>query len=308
MRHRQRRPPGVITLTSAVAGTPIASSATVNTVAQDVTTTTANGFVDYTPDANYNGTDTFTYQVSNNLGVNSSFDTGKVTVTITPENDAPVIKNDFATAISEVATASVNVLANDSDIDGDDLTVTGLGNLKITVATADVGNYATADTATDNGNGTTTLQYAPDSGPTGDGTTTQTTVYPIGTVVFNDDPSNANYGTVKFTPVAGAFQSLGAGEKQDVVFDYTASDGTVSATKTVTISITGTNDAPVASAASVTTTEDQEVSGTLSAVDPDDATGDLKFFIAAGGQPANGRVVIGPHDTIALSERLLRAM
>ncbi|OLO02584.1 Ig-like domain-containing protein, partial [Salinicola socius] len=50
-----------------------------------------------------------------------------------------------------------------------------------------------------------------------------------------------------FTPGTD-FDALAAGESRDVTFSYTATDndGGVSAPKTVTITVTGTNDAPVA--------------------------------------------------------------
>ena len=47
-----------------------------------------SGFV-YTPDANFFGTDSFTYQYSNAAGTELS-NTATVTLTVTPVNDAPV--------------------------------------------------------------------------------------------------------------------------------------------------------------------------------------------------------------------------
>ncbi|OOC11734.1 hypothetical protein BM451_20070, partial [Dickeya dadantii] len=74
----------------------------------------------YTPNANFNGSDTISYTVSDGHGGTA---TATVAVTITPVNDAPVAANDSATT-AEDTPVTVNVLSNDSDVDGDSLTVT----------------------------------------------------------------------------------------------------------------------------------------------------------------------------------------
>src|SRR5204863_166345 len=76
--------------------------------------------VTYTPAANYNGSDSFTYTVGDGHGGTA---TASVHVVINPVNDAPVAESDTAN-LDEDTSATVNVLANDSDADGDSLTVT----------------------------------------------------------------------------------------------------------------------------------------------------------------------------------------
>ena len=78
--------------------------------------------VTYTPAANYNGADSFTYTVGDGNGGSA---TATVTVTVTGVNDGPVAVDDAATTAEDTA-VSVTVLANDSDLDGDTLAVSSV--------------------------------------------------------------------------------------------------------------------------------------------------------------------------------------
>lgn len=80
----------------------------------------ADGTVRYTPAANFHGTDTFAYTIEDDEGGEAS---ALVTVTVTPVNDPPVLGDDVATTPKDTGVV-VNVLANDSDADGDTLAVT----------------------------------------------------------------------------------------------------------------------------------------------------------------------------------------
>ena len=77
-------------------------------------TLNANGSFDYTPDQDFSGADTFTYH-ANDGSDNSNVAT--VTITVNAVNDAPVA-NDDATATSENFAVNIDVLLNDSDVDG----------------------------------------------------------------------------------------------------------------------------------------------------------------------------------------------
>jgi hypothetical protein len=79
----------------------------------------ADGTLTYTPKANFNGTDSLVYKVSDGKG---GFDTAKVTLTVKPVNDAPVAKDDSVT-MDEDTSKTFNILANDSDPDGDTITI-----------------------------------------------------------------------------------------------------------------------------------------------------------------------------------------
>jgi hypothetical protein len=101
-----------------------------------------DGTVTYTPDADYNGSDSFTYTVEDG---NGGSDTATVAVDVASVNDAPVAADDTAST-TEDSSVTINVLANDSDVDGDSLTVTGL-------------SAAANGTVVNNGDGTVT--YTP---------------------------------------------------------------------------------------------------------------------------------------------------
>ena len=85
-------------------------------------TLNADGSFDYTPDADFTGTDSFTYQANDSLA-NSNVAT--VTITVNAVNDPPVAVDD-AYATDEDATlivpAFLGVLANDTDAEDDPLT------------------------------------------------------------------------------------------------------------------------------------------------------------------------------------------
>ncbi|MEO0329559.1 MAG: Ig-like domain-containing protein [Pseudomonadota bacterium] len=83
-----------------------------------VSVNAANNIV-YVPKANFSGTDTITYSVTDGNGL---VDTGTVTVTVRPVNDDPVAVDDTATTDEDTAVA-IDVLANDTDIDGNTLFV-----------------------------------------------------------------------------------------------------------------------------------------------------------------------------------------
>ncbi|MCW8335627.1 Ig-like domain-containing protein, partial [Vibrio paucivorans] len=79
----------------------------------------------YTPDANYNGSDSFTAQVSDGTGFT---DTITIQITVNPVNDAPVLvdENSIPTGEEELVTtkedSSVSGKVQAEDVDGDELT------------------------------------------------------------------------------------------------------------------------------------------------------------------------------------------
>jgi VCBS repeat-containing protein len=75
----------------------------------------ADGSFQYTPNANYNGSDSFTYLASDGQGGASAPAT--VAITVTAVNDAPTAAADEA-VVNEDGSVAGNVLVNDTDVDG----------------------------------------------------------------------------------------------------------------------------------------------------------------------------------------------
>ncbi|MHB9158177.1 MAG: Ig-like domain-containing protein, partial [Thiobacillus sp.] len=81
-----------------------------------------DGTVTFTPTANFNGAADFTYTVTDG---SLTSNTATVTVNVAAVNDAPIAVNDGPLATDEdTPLTAINVLGNDTDADGDSLTVT----------------------------------------------------------------------------------------------------------------------------------------------------------------------------------------
>ena len=287
----------------------------------------ATGAYTFIPSANYNGNvSTVTYTVTDGNGGSA---TANLSITVTAINDSPVGVNDTNT-ISEDTTATGNVLSNDTDLDGDTLTVSGFtvnatnytasatartitnvgsitintngtytfvpmanysgnvpiiaytindgksgtsgGNLNISVTAVNDAPVANNDTlsvnedSVNNGNLLTN-----DTDPDGDTLTVTTfniagnnfaagatiVMANIGTLLTNTN------GTYSFTPVANYFGSVPA-------VTYTISDGKGGSNSgTLTISIVGTNDNPVATNDTATGANTANITGNVLSNDTD---------------------------------------
>ncbi|MCK5828267.1 tandem-95 repeat protein, partial [Candidatus Bipolaricaulota bacterium] len=75
--------------------------------------------VTYIPDVDFHGVDSFTYTVSDN---NGGIATANVSITVAAVNDRPVAQDDSAST-DEEDSITIPVLANDSDSDGDALSI-----------------------------------------------------------------------------------------------------------------------------------------------------------------------------------------
>jgi cysteine-rich repeat protein len=271
------------------------------------------GTVTFTPTANFNGSGSFTYTMSDG----TLTDTGLVTVTVTAVNDAPVAVDDARTTAEDTAlvVTGASLASNDTDVDADTLTVTAVGGA--TNGTVGLAAGSVTFTPTSNFNGAASFTYTVSDGTltdTGlvtvtvtaandapiavdDGQTTAedtALVFAASTLVVNDTDVDADTltvtavggatngtvglvaGIVTFTPTAN-FNGSGS-------FTYTVSDGTLTDTGLVTVTVTAANDAPVAQDGVAATTDDTAVVIALAATDVD---GDgLSYAIVT--PPTNG--------------------
>ena len=84
----------------------------------------ADGQVAYAPEPDWHGTDRFTYAVADGKGGTAL---AEVVVVVVPVNDAPIAVADTART-AEDTEVLIDVLANDSDVDGDALTIESVTN------------------------------------------------------------------------------------------------------------------------------------------------------------------------------------
>ena len=104
----------------------------------------ASAGVSYTPVQDFNGADSFDFQV---MDPNGGSSTATVEIEVKPLPDPPVANNDLATVVEETLTV-IDVLRNDFDPDGDELIVSS------------VADPANGTTSTDGA----TVSYTPDAG------------------------------------------------------------------------------------------------------------------------------------------------
>ena len=150
----------------------------------------------YTPSADYNGPDGFTFTVTNSFGGTRS--PAAVDISIAAVNDAPVANADSAATAEDTAVV-LNVLANDADVDGDVLTVTGVTAPTHGAALLNADGSITY-TPSANYNGPDSFSYVISDGNGGTATAqVDITVAPV-----NDAPvaNGQSVSTTEGTPVA----------------------------------------------------------------------------------------------------------
>ena len=125
----------------------------------------ANGNVTFTPNLNFNGTETIIYTVQDNSGLTSN--TANLTVVINPINDAPVVDNETH-VINEDGSASGDLTnAGDSDVDGNLVVNTTplSGPANGTIVINPNGTYTYTPNANFNGNDQVIVQICDDGTP-----------------------------------------------------------------------------------------------------------------------------------------------
>jgi VCBS repeat-containing protein len=257
----------------------------------------ANGSFSYTPEADYHGTDSFTYRASDGTLESNQ---ATVTIAITAANDGPTAADD-AYSTGEDAALTVDapgVLGNDNDPDGDNLhTVVGSApsHGALTLNTDGSFNYTPASNFT----GTDSFTYRASDGTLASNQATVT----ITITATNDAPSAADdaYSTAEDTTVTvdapGVLgndsdpdgnplsPSLVSGPSHGALtldadgsftygpaanfngsdsFTYRVSDGNLASNPaTVTITVTAANDAPTVTVATGGTCGKDDHSGTI---------------------------------------------
>ncbi|CAM2007921.1 beta strand repeat-containing protein [Acanthopleuribacter pedis] len=300
----------------------------VATPANGSTQITGDQRITYTPDADYNGDDTFTYTVEDGDGsqVNAS-----VTVTVTPQNDPPQAVDDAITVTDAAVGETLDVLANDSIAPdtGETLNITEVGtpsqggtvviaaggaNLAYTPPNSFLGTETFTYTISD-GNGesdqaTVTITVVPDNNPpvVNDDTVALAEDSTDNAIdVLANDTTAPDVGetlTIESvgTPNQGGAVSINAGTSLvytpltnfagTETFTYTANDGNgLTATATVTVNVANSADPPVALDDTATLDEDADVLVDVLANDSDPDPGDT-LTITLVGTPANGAAVL----------------
>ncbi|MFK7877422.1 MAG: Hint domain-containing protein [Paracoccaceae bacterium] len=118
-------------------------------------TVNPDGTVTFDPDPDFNGETTITYTVTDPDG---NTDTGTVTITVTPVNDAPDAVDDADETAFETP-VTVDLLANDSDVDGDDLSVVSASVPAAEGTLLNNGDGTVTFTPADGFTGTATISY-----------------------------------------------------------------------------------------------------------------------------------------------------
>ncbi|MCI0430596.1 MAG: Ig-like domain-containing protein, partial [Rhodospirillales bacterium] len=164
----------------------------VTDVTNGLLTLNSNGTFSYDPDGQFeslgkgeSATESFTYLASDGRG---GSDTATVTITITGKNDAPVAANDTVTTAEDtpITIAAATLLANDTDVEGDTLTITSVQGAVNGSAALVGGNIVFTPAA--NYNGPASFSYTASDG--NDGTSTATVTITVTSV--NDAPVAGN--------------------------------------------------------------------------------------------------------------------
>ena len=297
----------------------------------------ADGTISYTPDADFNGEDSFTYTITDEDG---DTDTATVTVDVSGENDAPVAEDDAASTNEDTTSAPINVLVNDTDIDGDTLDVTGAtaANGSVTVnadntlsytPNADFNGVDTITYAIADGNGGTdsaevTVTVAPvnDAPVAGDDSAITDEDTPVNVAVLANDSdvdgdalsvtsALAGNGTVAIESDGSLTYTPNADFNGTDTITYTVDDGNGGTDSAdVTVNVNPVNDAPVANDdAVVVTNEDTDTiaAATLLANDTD-VEGDALTITGASADTGtvsvngNGDLVYAPAAEAATDE------
>ncbi len=292
----------------------------------------ADNTITFTPASDFNGTDSYTYTISDG---NGGSDTATVNITINAVNDAPVATDDNYTAaqLVELSIAAPGILGNDTDVEGSSLSAILVDNVSNGTLSLNADGSFTY-TSNSGFNGTDHFTYMAYDGTSNSNIATvyisvnntapvavddeyttdedtPLTVLIANSVLANDTDANSdslfvsaydttttNGGTVSMA-LDGTFTYTPAANFNGVgldsdTFTYTVSDGSLTDIAIVEIAVNPINDAPTANDQTVDTAEETALLITLTGSDID---GDSITF-AIASQPTNGTLSILNDDQI----------
>ena len=292
-------------------------------------TDTATGAYTYTPDANANGTDSFTFLANDGL---SDSNTATVAVTINPIND-PAVAAPGVLTIDEDMPGTDTLSA--SDADGDTLTYSIVGNPGAgTVSITDTATGAYTYTPNANANGTDSFTFLANDGLTDSSTATvAVTINPMndppvaapGVLTIDEDmpgtdtlsASDADGDSLTYSIVSGAAEGVAnitdpatgaytympdANADGTDSFTFIANDGlTDSNVATVAVTINPINDPPVATGSCSNTAQAQILTGFLNATDLE-SPNLLMYSLNADGSGGLGPITTANNGTVTITD------
>eukprot|EP01080_Neovahlkampfia_damariscottae_P008887 gene8887-837_t len=263
--------------------------------------------ITYTPTASFVGTDSFTYKVSD--GIDES---NVATVTLSVTNTAPVAVDDTYTGHHFNTAKVYDVLANDSDADGDAITIKSITQPTNGVVVVEGSKLKFTATSVV---GVQTFQYTITDGHS-DATATVSVTVSNTAPVANADSAFVHWknaagvqinvldndvdadldalSVVSFVaPTKGSVSQAGnvltyipdGSSKGDVTFQYTITDGSAQASATVTVTVTNKN---VPSTSDESHTIHWRTTPTISAVTTSGTDGDGDSLDVTASSPAHG--------------------
>ena len=285
--------------------------------------------VSYTPALNFNGNATFSYTITDGNGATT---TANVSVNVTPVNDNPVAVDDVA-ATDNLNPVTVNVLGNDSDVDGDALSVTATtapangtavinadGTVTYTANTNFSGSDSFIYTVTDGNGGTASATVSVNVANVNLAPVAADDAYTVAEdsaatlldVLANDSDANGDVLTISAVtqPAAGAGSVVNNGTSVsytpalnfngNATFSYTITDGNgATTTANVSVNVTPVNDNPIAVDDAAATDNLNPVTVNVLGNDSD-VDGDV-LSVTDATAPANGTAVINADGTITYS-------
>ncbi|MCK5593945.1 MAG: tandem-95 repeat protein, partial [Candidatus Aenigmarchaeota archaeon] len=277
----------------------------------DGTVTISGTTATYTPTANYNGADSFTFKANDGT---ADSNTATITITVDAVNDAPTIDPEVTNITTpEDIEETLDLTQFENDVEDSDASLTWtIGGVNTSIFTASIdavtdvltitpvtdanGADTVTLTLTDSGNATATqnitvtVSTANDAPVAADGSATtdeDTAVAMTLNATDADDDSltyavvtDPSHGTVSISGATATYTPDDNYNGEDS-FTFNANDGTVNSTaKTVTITVTAVNDIPAAQNLEKIVSEDTEKYIILFATDADVINNELTLFDA----------------------------